>query len=570
MKKTMPKLAAGILAVTMVTGTAFAAAPATQTVPSLDQMKSNLLMRMEGSGVVRNMNRKPCAGRVTTTFGPASNSLSGFGMNSQTPPDMNQMCFWSPSNMNGQAPAGMQNGQPGQGQQNRQMPSGLNGQAPGGIPNETMSNTAPGIQNPEQMVMPGAQQNGTIQSSADSPSAIVEGITINNAASIEVDYENATVIVVTEDNNQIKITEAGTYIITGSASDGNIVVKKDLTGVALVLEDLTLTSTTGATLSVNKNSEVKIVISGDVTLTDSEDPADEDSADADVADAFDGAAMKFKAGSSVYLTGDGILTIIGSAKNGIKTGDDSSLVIDGDLTIDITAANDGINASYDLAILDGDITIDAEDDGIHADHILTIGSEDGSGPDLTVEASTEGVEATVVNIKGGDITVNASDDGINAANADGVYEGELDYAINQTGGSVSITAGTDGMDSNGDVNLVGGSASIRSASNGGDAGIDYDGDLYVSGDYSLNNASGVAGPDNMMGGMPGQPGNLNGQMGGQPGGMNGQMGGQPGNMSGQMGGQPGNMSGQMGGQPGNMGGQPGNMNGQTGGQPGRR
>ena len=57
-----------------------------------------------------------------------------------------------------------------------------------------------------------------------------------------------------------------------------------------------------------------------------------------------------------------------------------------------------------------------------------------------------------------------------------------------------------------------------SASFGGEAGIDYDGDLYISREYTLNNAGGVAGPDNRMGGMPGQPGNMNGQMGGQPGG----------------------------------------------------
>ena len=508
-KKTMPKLAAGLLAVTMVTGTAFAARPANNAVSPMDQTKSALLMRM----VKQNGNQyiKRSTGKVTLRFGPAENAPAGTGMN-------------------GQVPAGMQSGLPGREQMNGQTPPGMNGQVPVGmqsvLPGQNQQQTPPAVNetmrfqqgNQPNGQAPGTRQNSIVTSSADTPSAMVEGITINNASSVEVDYENASVIVVTEDNNQIKITEAGTYIITGSASDGNIVVKKDTTGVALVLEDLTLTSTTGAAISVNKNSEVKIVISGDVTLTDNENPEDEYSTDEEVTDAYDGAAMKFKAGSSVYITGDGTLTIKGNAKNGIKTGDGSSLVIDGDLDFDITASNDGINVNYDLAILDGDITIDAGDDGIHADHILTIGSEDGTGPDLTIEDSTEGIEATVVNILGGDIDINASDDGINTANADGVYEGELDYAINQTGGSVTVNTKSDGIDSNGDVNLIGGSATIRSASNGGDAGIDYDGDLYISREYTLNNAGGVAGPDNRMGGMPGQPGNMNGQMGGQPGG----------------------------------------------------
>ena len=148
----------------------------------------------------------------------------------------------------------------------------------------------------------------------------------------------------------------------------------------------------------------------------------------------------------------------------------------------------------------------------------------------TITNSTEGIEATVINVYGGDIDVTASDDGINAANGDGVYEGELEYSYNQMGGDVTIHTSADGIDSNGNVNLIDGSAAIQSAANGGDAGIDYDGDLYISEDYNLNNASGVAGPDNMMG-MPGQLDGMNGQPGGAPTGMGG-MNGQPGGMGG--------------------------------------
>ena len=132
-----------------------------------------------------------------------------------------------------------------------------------------------------------------------------------------------------------------------------------------------------------------------------------------------------------------------------------------------------------------------------------------------------------MNIAGGRINVTATDDGINAANADAVDEGVLGYSVNITGGDVTVTTSADGIDSNGNVNLIGGSASIRSASAGGEAGIDYDGELYVSDDFRLNNASGVAGPDNMggapgqMGGMPGQMGSFGGRMGQMPGQMEG-------------------------------------------------
>ena len=382
--------------------------------------------------------------------------------------------------------------------------------------------SVPGAQAANSGVMTG-MRGGQMQTSAaqlaDTASEIVSGTTSNSAASLTADTENAAFITVTDENCQVEISESGTYIISGSASDGSITVKKGTTDVVLILEDLDLTSTSGAALSVNKESEVQIVVSGSVTLTDAENPDDEYSADAQVADAYDGAALKIKAGSSVYLTGDGTLTVNGTAKNGIKAGDEASLVIGGEaLTVNITAANDGINANYDLTIAGGNVTVSAAGDALHADRVLTVGTEDNSSsPTVTIQNSTEGLEATVVNICSGTVNVTSTDDAINAANKDSLYEGELAYSINITGGEVNISSRSDGLDSNGNINLTGGSVTISSASFGGEAGIDYDGQLYVSSAAALNNQSGISGPD-QMGGWGGQ---MNGQFR-QKGQMNGQ------------------------------------------------
>ena len=247
-----------------------------------------------------------------------------------------------------------------------------------------------------------AMDGTTLQGTSDTASEIVSGTVTNSAANLEADYDNATYISVTDDESQVVITSSGTYVVTGSSSDGNITVKKGTTGVVLVLDNLDLTSTTGATVSINKEAEVKIIISGNVVLTDNENPDDENSTDEEVADAFDGAALKAKANSQVYVTGDGTLTINGNAKNGIKGGDESSLIFDG-VTVNINAVNDGINGNYDVTLLSGTFTIAAGDDAIHADHILTIGSEDGTGPVINVTSSTEGLEATVINVYGGNI-----------------------------------------------------------------------------------------------------------------------------------------------------------------------
>ena len=364
---------------------------------------------------------------------------------------------------------------------------------------------------------------------ADSPSEIVTGTTTNSAAYLTVDKTNATTIVMSSSNNEVKIEEAGTYIITGTCSDGNITVKKGTEGVVLILKDLTLTSTTGAPLSINKETEVKLVAEGTVNLTDAEDPADETSTDTTVADAFDGAAIKIKDGAVCYLTGTGTLNLDGSScKNGIKTGSEegTSLVIDGSLTLNIEAANDAINAGYDLAVLGGTLTVNAGDDGLHAERILTVG-ENGDGPTINIESSNEGIEATVVNLFGGNVTINAADDGINAGSSD--YTDTIDLSINITGGTYVIKAACDGIDSNGNINITGGSITINSANNGGEAGIDYDGICYISDDADLNNNSGISGPDGGgMGGGPGMGGQGNMQGGMQNGqnGMQGGMGGQ--------------------------------------------
>ena len=360
---------------------------------------------------------------------------------------------------------------------------------------------------------------GGESSFAEEPSEIVLSETENSAVSLTADEENAETIEMSDENSSVKITEAGTYIITGSCSDGSITVKKETAGVILILRDLTLSSSSGAPLSLGKGSEVKVIAEGSVTLTDAENPEDENSADADTADAFDGAVIKAKAGSSVCLTGSGNLTLdASSCKNGIKISSEDeeygipAFTIDGDLTISITAANDAVNSGYDLIISGGTLEISAGDDAIHADRILQIGTagteeEEADGPVIVISACNEGLEGSVVNILGGDITVNSSDDGINAANKDRTYSSELDYSINITGGNVLVNAGADGLDSNGNINVTGGFIIINAVYNGGEGGIDYQGACYIA-EGTVENNGGVT-MDSGSGGFGGGNGRMN-------------------------------------------------------------
>ena len=333
--------------------------------------------------------------------------------------------------------------------------------------------------------------NSLNSNNADSASEIVTSDMESVASTLKENAAKLATIEMSDKNSDVEISSAGIYLITGSCSDGNITVKKGTTGVVLILKDLDLTSKTGATISVNKGSIVKMIIQGTVTLTDAEKPDNENSSDAETTDAFDGAVIKVKAGADLYITGTGTLNLNGECKNGIKTNDDPSTVciIDGP-TINITAENDAINSGYDLTILSGTLSITAGDDAIHADRILTIGSEDAS-PISNIESCKEGLEGTVVNVINGNITVNANEDAINAANSDNTYESEMAYSINFMGGTTVINSNGDGLDSNGNINLIAGSLTINCNNNGGEGGIDYNDSYYISEDMELTNNGGI-------------------------------------------------------------------------------
>lgn len=402
---------------------------------------------------------------------------------------------------------------------------------------------------------------------------------------------------------ELKITAAGTYVVTGSCSEGSIAVKKGTTGVTLVVKDLTLASSTTAPISCNKTTEVNMILEGTSTITDKEDPANEESTDTAVADAFEGAALKVKSGATLTISGTGTLTVDGSAcKNGIKGAATASITVNsgtinvsaannavasdgsltiaggtvnvtaagndgikadpdeddtesagtltisggtvtvkatgdglqskGDLTISggtlsINAGDDGIHGDADVNITGGTLTISAADDAVKAEYALTLGTKGStSGPKVTVTKCNEGLEGAVVNLFSGSASVTASDDGINAANSDFT---NYDFLVDIEGGTWTINANGDGLDSNKNIVINGGKTYVFGSVNNGNGALDYEGTCTLNkGDLLCVGMSGMAmapstgtyvmfGAGGQMGGMGGQMGQMPGQMGGQRG-----------------------------------------------------
>ncbi len=307
------------------------------------------------------------------------------------------------------------------------------------------------------------------------------------------DALTATPLIFSSANQTETITEEGTYLVSGSSDNGQLIV--DLTTAAdpenskvhLVFDGVTLTNTAAPAVVVTQADKVFITLAdGSVnTLSDGSgrtDLAADDAANDDTADNADENATLYSH-DDLSINGTGALNVSSTSHHAIKC-QDNLVIADGTIlitsgkdglrgkdavkiaggTITVQAGDDGIfssqtDAPYEkgfVSITGGEITINAEGDGIKAEALVRL-----AGGSVNVESSNEGIEGCLVWLEGGLHSLTAFDDGINAAG-----DIRTDYLINITGGTYSINAEGDGVDSNSTLTQSGGTVVVAGPSQG--------------------------------------------------------------------------------------------------------
>lgn len=205
----------------------------------------------------------------------------------------------------------------------------------------------------------------------------------------------------TVQGDTVTIQSGGTYIISGTLNDGQIIVdSEDQETVRLVLKGAQITCLNSAPIYV-KNAEKTIITLAEGTantISDGDSYVLEDSS----ADEPDAAVFSK---DDLTINGGGSLTVNANYNNGITSKDD--LKITGGNII-VNSAGDGLKGKDCIAVKSGCIEINAENDGLKSTNDQD--SEKGfiyiEGGTLEITAGNDGIQAeTSVLVKDGDITI---------------------------------------------------------------------------------------------------------------------------------------------------------------------
>lgn len=394
-------------------------------------------------------------------------------------------------------------------------------------------------------------------SGSTSTDSSAQGIDVSNMFSdrdkeVGYDEENSTVIKLSDDSttcdsdavqisgNTVTIIDEGTYILSGTLTDGMVIVDaEDTDKVQLVLDGVDITSAESAAIYVREADKVFIT-----TASDSQNTLTNGGTYTAIDDNNIDAAIFSK--SDLTLNGAGSLTITAKAGHGVVSKDDLVLTSG---TYQIDAASHGLSGKDSVRIASGSYTIVSGKDGIHAENaddtslgfvyladgtfditsdgdgisagnwlqadggVYTVKAGGGSenvqksdgewqfGPGQQTESTDTTEEDTVsmkaikaageLILKGGKYSLDSADDTIHSNANVTISDGEFtlasgddgihaDSATTISGGTIDITESYEGIEGL-SIDITGGETYVSGPTNDGNSALDYNGTGTVTG-----------------------------------------------------------------------------------------
>ena len=241
-----------------------------------------------------------------------------------------------------------------------------------------------------------------------------------NGDSVTADDKNVEV-----DGRKVTITGAGTYILSGTLSDGQIVVDSDdKDSVRLVLNGAEITCSNSSAIWVKDGDTIITLADGtENTLADGTENTLTDGAEYTTDSEDDGLKAAVYAKDDLTFNGTGSLTVNGNYKNGIQCKDALKFVSG---TYKITAVNNGLVGKDSVSVKDGSYTITSGGDGIKSTN--TDETDKGyviiDGGTFTITAEGDGIQAeTLLRVNDGDFTITTGGGSENAVQKNGIGGG---------------------------------------------------------------------------------------------------------------------------------------------------
>jgi uncharacterized protein YceK len=260
-------------------------------------------------------------------------------------------------------------------------------------------------------------------------------------------------------NGSVNITEAGTYVLNGTLSDGQVVVNVQDEGVVhLVLNGVEIHDNDSAAIDIKEADKVVMTLQ-EGTVNSISDGKDYVFADA----ATDEPSAALFSKADLTINGTGKLSVVASYNDGITSKDDLKIVSG---TIAIQAADDGIVGKDMIAIENGDLTIKAEGDGIKStnDADAALGFIAIAGGTFQIEAGNDGIQAeTALIMDGGTYTLMTGGGSSNGEVKQEEMGGGSPRGAASTTTATEETASTKGLKAGGDIAVNSGSFAIDSA-----------------------------------------------------------------------------------------------------------